>query len=143
MQRNTLYKLRGTTIIGGATASTEVGSEDKAELWNHRLGHMSKRGFQELHKKNLLEDVSHCKLDFCKCCTLGKQTKTSFKVADSEKRSKEALYYFYTHVWGPVPTRSKGGFRFFEESLGLLYEGEIRGFCQVQGVETRSRKSDI
>ena len=110
IQPNTLYKLRGTTIVGGAAVSVE---KDETELWHCRLGHMSQRGMQELHKKNQLKGVSFCKLKFCKYCTLGKQTKTSFKIADSEKRSKEPLYYIHTDVWGPAPTRSKGGSRYF------------------------------
>ncbi|XP_040372400.1 uncharacterized protein LOC112194950 [Rosa chinensis] len=110
IQPNNLYKLQGTTIIGGVAMSTEV--KDKTELWHHRLGHMSQRGMQELHKKGKLEGVSVCKLNFCKDCTLGKQ-KVAFKLANCENKSKGLLDYIHSDVWGPAPVRSMGGFKYF------------------------------
>ena len=41
LQPNKLYKLIGTTIVGGAAVSVNQGIEDKTELWHHKLGHIS------------------------------------------------------------------------------------------------------
>ena len=44
-----LYKLTGSIIIGDASAAIE--KEDTTRLWHMRLGHMSERGLQVLHKR--------------------------------------------------------------------------------------------
>jgi len=73
---NNLYKLMGDTISGGATISTpEISENDSAHLWHHRLGHISERGMEELHKLKLLKGLKSYKLDFCKYCVLEKQSK--------------------------------------------------------------------
>ncbi|CAL8118972.1 unnamed protein product [Prunus armeniaca] len=100
LQPNKLYKLIGTTIVGGAAIFVNQGIEEKTKLRHHRLGHISQKGLQELHKQGLLEGVSSCKLDFCEYCVLGKQRKVSFTSSSAD-------------VWGPAPTKSNGGARYF------------------------------
>jgi hypothetical protein len=41
-------------------------------LWHHRLGHMSEKGMQILHKRNLLPYINQIDLDFCEHCVYGK-----------------------------------------------------------------------
>ncbi|TQD95075.1 hypothetical protein C1H46_019343 [Malus baccata] len=113
LQPNKLYKLIGTTIVGGAAVFVNQSVEDKTELWHHRLRHISQKGLQELHKQGLLEVVSSCKLDFCEYCVLGKQRKVSFASSSADNRSKEQLSYIHSDVWGPAPTKSNGGARYF------------------------------
>ncbi|KAI5339351.1 hypothetical protein L3X38_018623 [Prunus dulcis] len=113
LQPNKLYKLISTTIVWGAAVSVNQGIEDKTELWHHRLRHISQKELQELHKQGLLEDVSSCKLDFCEYCVLGKQRKVSFTSNSADNRSKEQLSYIHSDVWGPAPTKSNGGVRYF------------------------------
>ena len=110
IQPDNMYKLTGSTVEGGAAVCTE---EDKTELWHRRLGHMSQRGLQELHKKEQLDGVMSAALEFCKYCTLGKQTRVSFNLSSSENKSKGVLDYIHTDVWGPSATISKGGARYF------------------------------
>jgi hypothetical protein len=57
-------------------------------LWHHRLGHMSEKGMQILHKRNLLPDLKQIDLDFCEHCVYGKQKKN------------EILDIVHTDVWG-------------------------------------------
>ncbi|KAK8938897.1 hypothetical protein KSP39_PZI010824 [Platanthera zijinensis] len=106
----TLYKLIGTTIAGDAAVS-ETTDEDSSLLWHARLGHMSERGLLELHKKGLLKGVKTCKLDFCETCVLGKQHRVKF--VTSTQRSKQALEYIHSDVWGSAPEPSLGGARYF------------------------------
>ncbi|CAL8167282.1 unnamed protein product [Prunus armeniaca] len=113
LQPNKLYKLIGTTIVGGVAVSINQGIEDKTELYHHRLGHISQKGLQELHKQGLLEGMSSCKMDFCEYCVLGKQRNVSFTSSSADNRSKEQLSYIHSDVWGPVPTKSNGGTRYF------------------------------
>lgn len=84
LQPNKLYKLIGTTIVGGVAVSVNQGIEDKTEIWHHRLGHVSQKGLQELHKQGLLEGMSSCKLDFCEYCVLGKQRKVLFTSSSAD-----------------------------------------------------------
>src|SRR4051812_38012767 len=98
---NNLYKLMGYTISGGAAVSTSQSSEaELAQLWHHRLGHMSEQGMEKLHKCKLLVGLKTCKLDFCKYCVLGKQHKVSFNIMNKENRAKGILDYIHSDVWG-------------------------------------------
>ena len=68
-----IYKLLGTTIVGGvATAEFEL---DSTVLWHMLLRHLGERGMMELHKRNMLKGIKTCKLDFYKYCVFGKQKK--------------------------------------------------------------------
>ncbi|CAL9020877.1 unnamed protein product, partial [Prunus brigantina] len=113
VQPNYLYRLCGTTITGGAAVSTSKDSDDETQLWHLRLGHMSERGMQELHNRKLLKGVQSCKLEFCRFCTIGKQSKIAFKQRNKEEESTGVLDYIHTDVWGPSPVKSKGGARYF------------------------------
>jgi len=72
-----------------------------------RLGHLSERRMTELHKRNLLHGVKTCKLNFCKFCVLGKQTRVSFMTG--KHRIEGILDYVHSDVWGPTRESSFGG----------------------------------
>jgi hypothetical protein len=78
----TLYLCIGNTDSSISLASTGV---DTA-LWNHRIGHMSEKGMQILHKRNLLPDLKQIDLDFCEHCVYGKQKS---QISQSQKRKEE------------------------------------------------------
>ena len=79
---NSLYKLQGSTIVGGAAVSSQSTNEQSyTMLWHMRLGHMSEKGISELHRRNLLKGLKTCSLNFCKYCVFGKQAKVQFKTA--------------------------------------------------------------
>jgi len=65
-----LYKLTGSIIIGDTSATTE--NEDTTRLWHMRLGHISKRGLQVLHKRSALPGIKYYKPDLCKFCIRGR-----------------------------------------------------------------------
>ena len=58
------YKMKESIIIDDISATTE--KEDAKRLWYTRLGHMSKRGLQVLHKNDAQLGIKYCKLDLCK-----------------------------------------------------------------------------
>lgn len=107
---NNLYRLKGNTVVGGAAVSTEP-EIDELQLWHMRLGHMSQRGMEELHRRKLLKGVHGCKLGFCKYCVMGKQTRVQFTI--STNKSKGTLDYIHSDVCGPSDVVSIGGFRYF------------------------------
>jgi hypothetical protein len=72
-------------------------------LWHHRLGHMSEKGIQILHKINLFPYLKQIDLDFCEHCVYGKQKRVIFLIVGKEKKHERLhlawwlslLCYFY------------------------------------------------
>jgi hypothetical protein len=60
----TLYLCIGNIDSSLSLDSTGVDTT----LWNHRLGNMSEKGMQILHKKNLLPYLKQIYLYFCEHC---------------------------------------------------------------------------
>jgi hypothetical protein len=89
----TLYLCIGNIDSSMSLASTGV---DTA-LWHHRLGHMSEKGMQILHKRNLLPDLKQIDLDFCEHCVYGKQKRVRFLKVGKEKKN-ERLELVHTDV---------------------------------------------
>ncbi|GAV78485.1 gag_pre-integrs domain-containing protein/UBN2_2 domain-containing protein, partial [Cephalotus follicularis] len=69
---DSLYKLQGSTVIGSVAVSSSVSDSNDTKLWHMRLGHMSKRGMNNLSKRCLLGGHSTGKLDFYEHCIYGK-----------------------------------------------------------------------
>jgi hypothetical protein len=65
----TMYLYIGNNDSYISLASTGVDTT----LWYHRLGHMSEKGMQILHKINLLPGLKQIDLNFCEHCFYGKQ----------------------------------------------------------------------
>ncbi|KAL4291249.1 hypothetical protein GQ457_14G016030 [Hibiscus cannabinus] len=104
-----IYKLLGRTVVGGANYVESC--DDDTKLWHMCLGHLSESGMVALHKRNLLHGVKRCKLDFCKLCVLGKQTKVSFMIR--KHKTKGILDYVHSDVWGPTRESSLGGSMYY------------------------------
>jgi hypothetical protein len=77
-------------------------------LWKHRLGHMSEKGKQILHKRNLFLDIKQVYLDFCEHFVYGKHKRVIFFRVRKEKKS-EKLELVHTNVWAPAQVSSLGG----------------------------------
>ncbi|CAL9029109.1 unnamed protein product, partial [Prunus brigantina] len=75
------------------------------------LGTYDKNGYsyKALEGKLIISKVHNCKLEFCKYCTMGKQSKVAFKQQDKENMSTGVLDYIHLDVWGPAPVKSLGG----------------------------------
>jgi hypothetical protein len=100
----TLYLCTGNTKYSISLASTRV----DITLWHHRLGHMSEKGMQIIHKRNLLPDLKQIVLDFCEHYVYGKQKRVRFLRVRKEKKN-ERLDLVSTDVWGPSQVSSLGG----------------------------------
>ena len=79
-----LYKLTGSIIIGDASAATE--KENTTRLWHMRLGHISERGLQALHKRSALPGITYCRLDLYKFCIMGRQSRVAFSLHHSTRQ---------------------------------------------------------
>jgi hypothetical protein len=80
----TLYLCTGNTDSSISLASTGVDTT----LWNHRLGHMSEKGMQILHKIIFLPDLKQINLDFCEHCVYGKHRESYFSELEKKRRVK-------------------------------------------------------
>ena len=59
----------------------------------------------------MLKGVKSLKMDFCKHCILGKQTRVKF--IESLHQTGGILDYIHTDVWGPTQNLSLRGKRYF------------------------------
>ena len=72
--KRNMYFLDGSTIVGGATTTSNITREvasDTTRLWHMRLGHASENALQSLIKQDLLKGAKTCKLKFCEHCVWG------------------------------------------------------------------------
>jgi hypothetical protein len=104
----TLYLCTGNTDFSISLASTGVDTT----LWHNRIGNMSEKGMQILHKRNLFPDLKQIDLDFCEHYVYGKQTRVKFLRVGKEKKS-EGLELVHTDVWGPTQVLSLGVSRYY------------------------------
>jgi hypothetical protein len=104
----TLYLCTGNIDSSISLASTGVDTT----LWHHRLGHMSEKGMQILHKRNLFPDLKQIDLDLCEHCVYGKHKRVIFLRVKKKKKS-ERLELVHTDVWGPAQVSSLGGSRYY------------------------------
>ncbi|KAL1217255.1 Retrovirus-related Pol polyprotein from transposon TNT 1-94 [Cardamine amara subsp. amara] len=93
-----VYRLLGNVVVGEAAAV--LTESDSTALWHMRLGHIGEHGLAELHKRNLLDGLKSCKMDFCKFCVMGKQSKASFKTW--QHTTNGLLDYVHSDVWRPT-----------------------------------------
>ena len=102
---NNLYYLKGSTVTGQVTTSTDT-DDDSIRLWHMRLGHTGEKSLQALAKQGLLKGSRTCKLIFCEHCVIGKKTKVKFGIATH--CIEGILDYVHTDIWGPTKTASIG-----------------------------------
>ena len=109
----TLYLCNGISNYVNALTSIE---EDMA-LWHHRLRHMSEKGIQILHSRNLLPSLNHVDLDFCENCVYGKKKRVKFIRYGKEKKRRK-LELVHTNVWGPAQVSYLCGFHYYVTFIG-------------------------
>ena len=73
-----LYKLTGSIIIGDASAAA-IEKEDTTRLWHVRLD------LQTLHKRSNLPGIKYCKLDLCKFCIMGSQSRVALHLSTRQR----------------------------------------------------------
>jgi len=83
-------------ISNSVNALTSTGED--TTLWHHRLRHMSEKGMQILHSRNLLPSLKHVDLIFCENCVYGKNMRVKFLRVGKEKKRKK-LELVHTNVW--------------------------------------------
>ncbi|KAJ0742843.1 putative RNA-directed DNA polymerase [Helianthus annuus] len=82
-----------------------------SNTWHQRLGHPHAQVFHSIISNCSLPVSDKFSNNLCSSCQLGKSSKLS--LSDSTFRSKNVLDLVYCDVWGPSPTPSCDGYRFF------------------------------
>eukprot|EP00253_Pinus_taeda_P007037 PITA_07037 len=95
-----------------STGQLGASIEEDTTLRHHRLRHMSEKGMQILHSRNLLPGLKHVDLKFCENCVYGKHKRVRFLRVGKEKKS-EKLELVHTDVWGPAQVLSLGGSHYY------------------------------
>ena len=80
----TLYLCNG--ISNSVNALTSTGED--TTLWHHRLRHMSEKGMQILHLRNLLPGLKHVDLKFFENCVYGKRKRVRSLELGKKRREK-------------------------------------------------------
>ncbi|KAL4282749.1 hypothetical protein GQ457_16G016450 [Hibiscus cannabinus] len=137
-----IYKLLGSTVVGGANSVESC--DDDTKLWHMRLGHLSESGMVALHKRNLLHGVKSCKLDFCKFCVLGKQTKVSFMtgkhktegILDYVHSDKSEVFAKFKQWKAQVENQTYRKIKYLRSDNGTEYTySQFQRFCEDHGIQ--------
>lgn len=80
-------------------------------LWHYRLGHVNEKHVSKLHKEGLLDSFDYELYETCKCCLLGKVTKSPF--TGKGERASDLLALVHTDVCGLLNTPSRRGLQYF------------------------------
>ena len=83
---------------------------NKTYLWHCRLGHISEKRINKLHKEGYLDNYDY-EYETCESCLKGKMTKSPF--IGSGERASELLGLIHTDVCGPMKIQAKGGYSYF------------------------------
>ena len=109
-EKHGLYVLRNLGAPFPSIFSFSTTIVPNANSWHFRLGHTSKDKIFVLHKQFPFISINDCD-DLCNICPLAKQKKLPFPVSSS--RSTKAFDLLHMDIWGPVPTVSMHGHRYF------------------------------
>ncbi|KAK4384556.1 Retrovirus-related Pol polyprotein from transposon TNT 1-94 [Sesamum angolense] len=86
---------------------------NKIDLWHKRLGHISSKGLELLHKQGILKE-KYENMNFCDDCILGKHHKVHFPSSPSPNSTSTCILdYVHADVWGPANIPTHGGNRYF------------------------------
>ena len=97
IRRNNLYLYQGSTSVGTIATVSEVDKvAEMSRLWHMRLGHAGEKSLQTLTMQGLLKGAKTCKLNFCKQCVMGKQTRVKF--GTTIHNTEGILDYIHTDV---------------------------------------------
>jgi Reverse transcriptase (RNA-dependent DNA polymerase)/gag-polypeptide of LTR copia-type/GAG-pre-integrase domain/Integrase core domain len=125
------------SICLSATAATE---NKQAELWHHRLGHLSLSGMKLLQNHNMAKD-SLCalndhelkeKIDACKGCNEGKSHRKSMPQFATH-RATEMLQLIHSDICGPMQANSLSGSRYF-----ITFIDDYSRYITVKTIQKKS-----
>lgn len=143
--KNRMYSFEAEARNSGQRSYMESNTIERADSdrdkedvmnWHSRFGHQNIGSLIDLQRRDGVYGLENMK-GTEKCCTpclMGKTTKASHKKINGPV-SREVLDLVHLDVWGPSPTTSLGGARYF---LSIIDD-----YSRYTVVYTMSRKSDV
>ena len=105
------YPFQGTPTAS-ISPSALVSTKASLQIWHNRLGHPSSAIFKKtLHNNSLVHSDKKFTSFFCSDCAIGKNHKLPFTTSTSS--ASVALKLVHCDVWGPAPTSSISGYRYY------------------------------
>ncbi|KAI4295042.1 hypothetical protein MLD38_040690 [Melastoma candidum] len=111
-RKGNIYTLTQNSFC--TTESCLLTVKDESLLWHRRLGHSNFKLLSKLVKKDLVKGLPNIRFEhdsFCEACSLGKQTKSSFK-SKNEVSTSQPLELLHMDLFGPTRVQSVGGRRY-------------------------------
>ena len=103
-----LYSMHVSHVHEG---SILIAKHSNTDLWHNRLGHMSKKGMQQLECTRYLPPFSFLDFQICEHCIYGKQIRKTSPSLD--RKQLLSLELVHSDVCGPMPVGSMGGLQYF------------------------------
>ncbi|XP_060974782.1 uncharacterized protein LOC133039825 [Cannabis sativa] len=116
---DTVASYNETLNVESRGTKRKMDYEKSSSLWHKRLGHISRNRVERLVSDGILDSINFSDFDVCIECIKGKQTKTKKLGA---KRATDVLELIHTDIYGPFPTPSWNGQRYFAEVENQLSE---------------------
>lgn len=91
--------------------SCSSNSLNNFSLWHNRLGHPSTKVVKSILAHRDISCVNKCDSHFCSACCLGKITR--FPFPSSQNQTTSPLQLVHTDLWGPSPTPSVNGYKYY------------------------------
>ena len=109
---NGLYVLDlETHIYNIDSKKRKTNDSNPTYLWHCRLGHISSKRIEKLHKDGILKSFDFESFGVCEFCLMGKMTKSPF--TGTSERANDLLALIHTDVCGPMSTVARGGYSYF------------------------------
>jgi transposase InsO family protein len=104
--------------------------------WHKRYGHVAYSGLQRLNRESLVDGMTideNSPMPQCEACIQAKQTCDPFPSA-TENRSETLGELTHSDVWGPAPTDSVGGSRYF-----ISFIDDCSRRCNIEFMKKKSQ----
>ena len=103
------------------------------DLWHIKLGHPNSSDLRKtMSACNISFGNKMSELSFCKACQCGKMHKLSFK--GSESKSSTVLEIIHSDLWGPAPTISNQGFKYY-----IAFIDDKTNYTWIYGLANKSQ----
>ena len=125
---NGLYRLESKQSIKALYSSRQRSASD--EVWHRRLGHPHQQLLQHLSANKRIS-ISSVTKKMCASCQLGKSSRLPFQ--SSSFVAKRPLEKVHCDLWGPAPTMSVQGFRFY-----VIFVDHWSRYCWIYPMKYKS-----
>lgn len=132
-----LYPLHASRTSNKISHASFVSLYISSEIWHHRLGHLSATIQQAIFSNNssIMSKIKDTK-SICTSCQHGKSKKLSFSL--SSHVSSKPLELIHSDVWGPAPTPSISGYKYY-----IIFIDDFSRYCWLFPLKQKSNSLSV